>query len=205
VPARRDEGSVRELTLTEAAVLALLEIEGEKTGYDLLKLAEKAIAHVWAPAKSQLYATLRRLAGSGLAVSKRVEQAGRPDKQLFRITATGSERLHDWLAVVDGRETEATLLKLFVGGLMPVELYTEHVEPYRAAALERLSVYEEIEPTNTRRAYDYFHYLMLEHGIAHARTTVRWADGVLRELRESGDAERAVTAAARIRGALAPH
>jgi DNA-binding PadR family transcriptional regulator len=152
-----------------------------------------------------LYATLGRLSRAGLAVSRAVEQTGRPDKQVFRITPEGSDRLHAWLAVVDGRETEATWLKMFVGGLMSVDLVIAHVESYRAAALERLAVYAEIDKTNTRRAYDYFHYALLEHGIAHARTTVRWADAYLRELRESPDAERAVTAAARIRGALAPH
>src|SRR6185503_12547690 len=60
VPARTD------LTLTEAAVLALLAIEGECSGYDLLKLAQKSVGHVWAPAKSQLYATLGRLTRAGL-------------------------------------------------------------------------------------------------------------------------------------------
>ncbi len=107
--------------------------------------------------------------------------------------------------MVDGRQTEPTLLKMFVGGLMSVELLIAHVESYRDAALERLTVYAKIDVTNTRRAYDYFHYALLEHGIAHARTTVRWADAYLRELRESGDAERALEAIARVRGAIAAH
>ena len=41
-PVRQAEAS-RTLTTTEAAVLALLEIEGERSGYDLLKLVSKAI------------------------------------------------------------------------------------------------------------------------------------------------------------------
>src|SRR4029077_2564916 len=44
--------AVSELTTTEAAVLALLAIEGERSGYDLLKLATKSIGHVWTPARS---------------------------------------------------------------------------------------------------------------------------------------------------------
>lgn len=55
------EHAVAELTTTEAAVLALLMIEGEHAGYDLLKLVTKSIAHVSLPARSGLYAVLPRL------------------------------------------------------------------------------------------------------------------------------------------------
>ncbi|MEA2750038.1 MAG: Transcriptional regulator PadR-like family, partial [Myxococcales bacterium] len=46
-----------ELTTTEAVALGVLA-EGERSGYDLVKLARKAIGHIWAPAKTQLYAVL---------------------------------------------------------------------------------------------------------------------------------------------------
>ena len=52
MPAARQR--TRTLTTTEAAVLALLAIEGEQSGYDLLKQASRSIGQVWAPAKSQL-------------------------------------------------------------------------------------------------------------------------------------------------------
>jgi PadR family transcriptional regulator, regulatory protein AphA len=177
-----------ELTLTEAAALALLEIEGERSGYDLLKLATKSIGHVWTPAKSQLYATLRRLDRAGLAVSRVEPQTGRPDRQLFKITAAGRDALQRWLEHVDGSETQATRLKIFVGGLMSRELLVRHVDAYRTDALERLEVYAEIEKTNTRKGHDYFHHLLLRYGIAQAETTVAWADGVLRELRTGAKA-----------------
>ena len=83
MPTRTAAGT-RTLTTTEAAVLALLAIEGERSGYDLLKLVSKAIAHVWAPARSQLYAVLPRLERDGLATRREVAQVGRPDKQLYR-------------------------------------------------------------------------------------------------------------------------
>jgi PadR family transcriptional regulator AphA len=172
-----------ELTLTEAAALALLEIEGERTGYDLLKLAAKSIGHVWAPAKSQLYATLGRLDRADLAVSRTVPQARRPDRRLYRITPRGRESLERWLEHVDGSEVEATRLKIFVGGLLPNELLIRHVEAYRADARERLELYAEIEKTNTRTGHDFFHHLLLEYGVAQAETTVTWADGVLKQLR----------------------
>jgi DNA-binding PadR family transcriptional regulator len=179
------------LTLTEAAVLSLLLIEGEQSGYDLLKLAEKSVGHVWAPAKSQLYTTLRRLTSAGLAVGRQVVQSGRPDKQVFRITPEGAEAVRRWLDTVEPEAEERAWLRMFQGGLTTLETLIAHVEQYRADVAARLQLYRDIEPTNTRRAHDYFHYLMLRHGIVRAEATLRWADEVLEELRTSPEARRA--------------
>ena len=48
-----DQAAIAQLTTTEAAVLALLAIEGERSGYDLSKLAERAIGHMWSPAQER--------------------------------------------------------------------------------------------------------------------------------------------------------
>jgi hypothetical protein len=42
-----------------------------------------------------------------------------------------------------------------------------------------------IEPTNTRRGHDYYHYLLLRLGIERRELYLRWADDVLGELRGS--------------------
>ena len=86
---------VTNLTTTEAAVLALLAIEGERSRYDLMKSASKAIGYIWAPAKTQLYALLPRLAERGLATSRAVREGARPEKQLFRITDAGRAELEE--------------------------------------------------------------------------------------------------------------
>jgi DNA-binding PadR family transcriptional regulator len=171
------------LTLTEAAVLALLRIEGERSGYDLLKFAGQAIGHVWAPAKSQLYTTLRRLVGRGLVRSKKVIQASRPAKQLFRLTKAGEAALEAWLAEVEPGARDSFYLKVFVGGLMPVEQAVAHVEQYRADTEERLALYRALESTNTRTGHDWYHHLMLRHAIGQATTALAWADETLAELR----------------------
>src|SRR5579864_1004168 len=93
--------AVAQLTTTEAAVLALLLIEGEHSGYDLQKLVTKSIAHVWSPARSGLYAVLPRLEREGLVSSRRVSQKVRPDKQLYTITRAGRAAIHSWLMTVE--------------------------------------------------------------------------------------------------------
>src|SRR4029079_3362271 len=90
-----------QLTTTEAAVLALLAIEGERSGYDLLKLVQRAIAHVWSPARSALYAVLPRLANGGLASHRTLAQSNRPDRRLYAITPAGRASLDAWLQQVE--------------------------------------------------------------------------------------------------------
>src|SRR5262249_35791052 len=160
--------SVATLTTTEAAILALLAIEGEHSGYDLVKLVSKSIAHVWSPARSGLYATLRRLARAGLVQSRRVEQETRPDKQLYRISRDGRRALGAWLERIEPGATDTFFLKLFVGGLTGPDVLLEHVDQFRADTEERLARYREIEPTNTNTGHDWFHRHLLRLGIARA-------------------------------------
>ena len=176
--------AVRSLTTTEAAVLAVLALDGERSGYDLLKRMSTAFGYVWAPAKSQLYAVLPRLARDGLAAHRTVAQTTRPDKQLYAITPHGRAALDAWLAHVDPDATDAFFLKLFVGGLTTTEVLTEHVEAFRAAAQARLDRLRAIEPTNERSGNDTYHYFLLRLGIERAEHSVAWAEWVLSELRE---------------------
>jgi DNA-binding PadR family transcriptional regulator len=173
---------VVELTTTEAAVLALLAIEGERSGYDLFKLVEKAIGHVWSPARSGLYAVLPRIERAGLARRRVVAQTTRADKQLYSITAAGRRALDAWLEAVEPGATESFYLKLFVGGLTTPEVLREQVAQFRADTAARLAMYREIEPTNTNKGHDWYHRHLLTLGIARAELDLEWADRVARAL-----------------------
>ncbi|HSX21167.1 MAG TPA: PadR family transcriptional regulator [Gaiellaceae bacterium] len=178
----KKESAVAELTTTEAAVLALLAIEGERSGYDLLKLVEKSIAHVWAPARSGLYAVLPRIERTGLVRSRRVSQKSRPDKQLYTITRAGLEALHLWLVRVEPGATDSVYLKLFVGGLTTPDVLRTHLEQFREDVEGRLAVYRMIEPSNENSGHDWYHRHLLRLGIARAELEVEWANSVLRAL-----------------------
>jgi len=174
---------VEQLTTTEAAVLALLAIEGEHSGYDLMKFVTQAIGHVWAPARSGLYAALPRLVSMGLARSRVVAQSTRPDKQLYRISKDGRAALDDWLETVEPGARETFYLKLFVGGLTTPEVLLRHVEQFRADTQARLDGYRRIEKTNSNRGHDWFHRHLLVHALERAEQELAWADGVARGLR----------------------
>ena len=176
--------STRTLTTTEAALLAVLAMDGERSGYDLLKRMSTAIGYVWAPAKSQLYAVLPRLARDGLADRREIAQSSRPDKQLYAITAEGRDALDVWLAS-ELTSTDAFFLKLFVGGLTTDDVLVEQVDAFRLQALARLDELRSIEPTNLRTGNDRYHWFLLRLGIERAEQSVAWAEWVLSELRSA--------------------
>jgi len=162
-------------------VLALLAIEGERSRYDLMKSLSKAIGYVWAPAKTQLYALLPKLAERGLATSRTVREGARPEKKLFRITDAGRGELDQWLAT-EPESPETFYLRLFVGGLVPPDVLVQHVEWFRENTAAQLDEYRTIEPTNTRTDNDFFHYFLLRLGIERSEHLLRWSDWVLDEL-----------------------
>jgi DNA-binding PadR family transcriptional regulator len=161
------------LTTTEAAILALLAIEGEQSAYALTKAVEQAIGHVWSPAKSGLYATLPRLAKDGLA-----HKRGRA----YRISKNGRAALDDWLATVEPGARETFFLKLFVGGLTTPDVLLAHVEQFAADTEERLERYAAIAETNSGRGHDWYHALLLDHALQRGEQELAWARDVARKL-----------------------
>ena len=162
-------------------MLSLLAIEGERSRYDLMKSLSKAIGYIWAPAKTQLYALLPKLAERGLATSRTVREGARPEKKLFRITNAGRDGLDRWLAA-EPESAETFYLRLFVGGLVPPEVLVEHVNWFRERTEAQLEEYRQIEPTNTRTDNDFFHYFLLRLGIERSEHLLGWSDWVLEEL-----------------------
>ena len=183
------------LTTTEYAMLGLLA-SGESSGYDLARAADRSIRYMWAPSRSQIYKALPRLVALGLATSREVEQRGRPDKAVYRITRAGRATLRAWLE----DDTEASqaggtvfLLKLFLAGAAPPEAALRQLEAYRSRLEHRLDAFEgmEREPSDGQTVYD---RIALAHGIAQARATLGWVESVRPQLeREARRRRRSAT------------
>ena len=87
-----------QLRVVQEVLLALLASEASH-GYQLrakLQLALGPLAEVLNA--GHVYVTLNRLEKSGLVTSERVGQADRPDRKVYALTASGRERVMDWLA-----------------------------------------------------------------------------------------------------------
>ena len=170
-------------TRTELAVLGLLAWKGEATGYELHKLVDRSVGFIWAPARSQLYAVLKRLAAAELIDGRRVAQADRPDKRVFTLTDAGRSVLREWLETVEPIEPEdrdGILLKVFFGAFGDPEAGRRQLLDYRARAADRLATYHAIEQTfgepddAARRRLQ-----SLRFGMALMRASLAWADETL--------------------------
>jgi DNA-binding PadR family transcriptional regulator len=173
-PVRTTAQQTRGLTPTEAAIVGLL-VDGERSGYDLIKGIGRSVGYFWAPAKSQLYDVLPRLVGAGLASVRTIRQASRPDKQLYRITARGRAALADWINTPAPPEPDRNplLLQLFFGEFGEPSALLAHV---RARRLEL----EELEATlrqldSEAPDDDVYPAITRRYGHAYARALIRWA------------------------------
>lgn len=172
------------LSTTSYAVLGLLTF-GPRSGYDLMKLAQGSIGYFWTPAKSHVYAELRRLTGLGLALEAHVEQAQRPDKRIYSITSEGEGALRQWLEeseVVTEPIKSVFTLKVFFGALMPRATLVAQVQQMQQLARARhdelLAIEELIKDDETF----FYPYLTLKQGLVHTEAEVRWTEQVLEEL-----------------------
>ena len=175
-----------QLSYTEYAVLGLLTF-GERSGHELDALAQRTIGFFWRPARSKIYRVLPRLVEQGLASASPVAQEKRPDKTVYRITATGRRALRSWLSspdVIVAPSRHGLLLKLFFGAHGDPAALRRMVEAHKRRAEEQLAALEridaEIDPE--RDEEDFFPYLTLLHGLEDARSTIIWAEDVLRLL-----------------------
>jgi DNA-binding PadR family transcriptional regulator len=165
------------LTTTEYAILGLLAA-GASSGYDLARAADRSIAYMWAPSRSQIYKVLPRLVSWGLATSREIEQRGRPDKAVYRVTTAGRSALRAWLeddTEDPERGGDLFLLKLFLAGSAPPEAALRQLDAYRARLEHRLRVFEQME----RELHDdepVYGRVALAHGLAQVRATLAWTE-----------------------------
>jgi len=106
------------LPVTSYALLGLLTFGDELTGYELKQRADSTLRFYWvAPAMSQIYSELGRLAARGLVASTTTQGLARRTTT-YRITAAGEAALAEWMAeepVAFPVLKHPVLLRLLVG------------------------------------------------------------------------------------------
>jgi len=163
------------LTTTEGVILGLLA-EGDRSGYDLLRRAEGSVAHMWAPAKSQLYAVLPRLVEAGLASRRTVRQSPRPDKQVYRLNRAGRAAVRVWLETAPPKSWDELLLKVFFAELCSREALLRQLDEYEELQRGFLAQYEAIRPATGYGA------LTLQYGLDLMPARLAWLAKARREL-----------------------
>ncbi len=109
------------LTATGAAVLSLLTF-GEASGYELRSRADATLRFFFgAPATSQIYAELDRLAGADLVVAREVKRPGTRPGKVWRLTTRGRRELVRWAneaPVPPAVSRDHLALRLMLGALV---------------------------------------------------------------------------------------
>ncbi len=176
--------ATRKLPATAYGILGLLTF-GERSGYDLSKLADQSIGFFFSPAKSHIYSELRRLVTLGYATEREVAQERRPDKRVYAITDAGREALKEWLEEPNVEPDEfrsPLLLKLFFGAQASPEALLPQLEGMRARYLQNLETYRTIEKVIGREPSLFYPYLTLRCGLEACSASLRWIDETIAEL-----------------------
>ena len=172
------------LTATEAALLGVLALKGPLSGYDVRKAVDNGVGYFWGPAKTQIYAVLPRLVAAGFATREQVEQADRPDKHVYAVTAAGREAVTAWLEAPPGAGGDRSpfLLRVFLGALASPEALGRHVRAQREEAESLRDDLEQRDAQSDGSPRDFHAALTRRYGLAYATAVIEWATAVEQEL-----------------------
>jgi DNA-binding PadR family transcriptional regulator len=176
-------GSKKRPNQSMFAVLGLLSLGG-MTGYELRKLSEQSIQHFWRESFGQIYPSLKQLEARGWATRKTETSGvpGRPARQVYALTAAGSEALKAWVATLAKPEVPRNelLLKVFFGRNVPAEVNLRQIAEHRKKFVEEFNGYAAIEEriqSEYRNHPDMPYWLLtLSYGRRYTEAEIAWCD-----------------------------
>jgi PadR family transcriptional regulator, regulatory protein AphA len=170
------------------AVLGMLSM-GLKTGYAMKKHVAGNLGHYWSESYGQIYPTLRQLVAEGLATCTEERREGKPVRNLYAITRSGSKELREWLAVPPEPQPQRSelLLKLSLGDRVASATCQKLIRDHSQQCQRDLSYLSDIESSLRKppqRHPDQPYWLMtLRHGRAIREAELAWCSETLAHLR----------------------
>lgn len=163
------------------ALLAALASK-PRTGYELSRKVEGSIGFFWNATHQQIYKELKGLDSEGWVSAREVQQDEKPDKKVYKLTATGLRELKKWIGekVELPPSKDALLIKIFAGHLVEPEVLLKVLEESIEERRARLATYREIlktyfsDPEAVSEPLQ-FQYLTLRQGILFEEAWLKWA------------------------------
>jgi len=121
-------------TATGYALLGLLSFGRELSGYELKQWADGSLRFFWsAPAMSQVYRELERLAESGFVEQRSVVRDGTRSTKVYRLAPAGDAAVRAWLAEIPEPPVlkHPIALRVFFGHLLDPADLRRAVEAHR--------------------------------------------------------------------------
>lgn len=159
------------------------------SGYDIRQFVAQSIGYFWSESYGQIYPALKRLEKAGLAARRTERQPGRPDRQVYSITAKGQQGLEQWIEQAPRSQPMRSelLLKLFFGMHAPPKTAIEHLEALRQADVARLKTFEAVRRKLLREQRHHpglpYWLMTLDSGLRSTRARLAWAEKSLGTLR----------------------
>lgn len=171
------------------AILTCL-VECPRSGYDLSKVFSESVGYFWQASQQQIYRELGKLESTGLIISEIIPREGRLDKKIYSITEQGKQHLVEWMHKPSEPDVirEDLLVKVFAGGLVPVNVLIAEIENHRRIHVDKLSTYREIEQNNFPDSKELtqeeqLKKLVLMAGIGCEQAWINWCDQTLASLK----------------------
>ncbi|MEE4277379.1 MAG: PadR family transcriptional regulator [Halieaceae bacterium] len=181
------------MSLRYAIMTALLD--DEMSGYDLARAFDKSLGFFWHASHQQIYRELHTLSERRWVAHRDDQQAGRPQRHLYRLTDDGRDALESWVIQADRMRLQESkdelYIKLYNLSERNIDYLVSRIEARREAMMERLYLYERIrrrhyaEPRTLplrRKGV----YLALLSGITQGRQYLAWCDEALSLLASDG-------------------
>lgn len=104
--------------------------EGDKTGYEIKQCFEASFSHFFVAGYGSIYPALAALTRQGLVTCTSVEQDKRPDKKVYRLTASGRVALVEELMTTPPRHKVRSefLVLMYFAHLLPPARVAEIVD-----------------------------------------------------------------------------
>lgn len=161
--------------MQQEVVLALLAKEPSH-GYELRSRIDRALGPLAAGFNAgQMYVTLGRLEQAGLVTSVREAASDRPERRIYELTATGRERVDDWLTDVTWPRPDLSNfhLKLVVAAAGRLADPLQIVTSQRRELMRRL---RDAQGSQLEEPDDSSGMLLLEGVVLRLEADLRWLD-----------------------------
>lgn len=182
------------------AILGLLTYM-PMTGYNLKKIFDRSVSHVWAASLSQIYRELSTLEKKGYVTSKIEKQEDKPDKKVYTITEEGKNAFNHWLGDFPEKSLSPIrddfLLRIFFGSQLEKDQLINEFKRYILQREEYLKLLMHIEenfstycrefPISSPEKEMIFWHFTIKMGMMTLETTITWAKQCIDELERIGD------------------